>query len=122
MSVPTNDITQTGVAAWGTSAVRTYVPIGVGYALTWLAAIGIGLDPATQAGLINGLAALGGGAWYGLLRWAEPHLPAWARALLFLSTKMPTYAPAAAVAAPPRDLVDPATGETVRAYLVTDLH
>jgi hypothetical protein len=121
MSMPANDITQTGVAAWGTSVVRTYVPIGVGYALTWLAALGIGLDPDAQTGLINGLALIGGGAWYGLLRWAEPHLPKWARALLFLSTKMPTYAPKPALTAPPRDLVDPATGETVRAYLVTEL-
>lgn len=121
MSMPATDITQTGVAAWGTSAIRTYFPMGVGAFLTWLAAYGFGVDPETQSGLIYGLSGLGGALWYGLLRWAEPHLPKGVRALLFLSTKLPTYAPAAAVAAPPRELVDPDSGERVLAYLVTDV-
>ena len=121
MSMPASDITQTGVAAWGTSAIRTYFPIGVGAFLAWLAAYGIGVDPETQSGLIYGLSGLGGAVWYGLLRWVEPHLPKGVRALLFLSTKLPTYATAAAVAAPPRELVDPDSGQRVLAYLVTDL-
>jgi hypothetical protein len=121
MALPATDITQTGVAAWGTSAIRTYFPIGVGAFLTWLAAYGFGVDPETQAGLIYGLSGLGGALWYGLLRAVEPKLPAAVRALLFLSTKLPTYAPAPVVAAPPRELVDPDSGERVLAYLVTDM-
>jgi hypothetical protein len=122
MSVPATDITQTDLANLGLSLIRTYVPIGVGAVLTWLTARWFGVDPATQEALIYGLSGLGGAAWYGLLRLVEPHLPKWARLLVFWSAKMPTYASAEAVAAPPRDLVDPATGEAVRAYLVTDLH
>lgn len=121
MSMPATDITQTGVAAWGTSAIRTYFPIGVGAVLGYITANWFGIDPATQTGLTLGITGLGGAAWYGLLRWAEPKLPKAARALLFLSTKLPTYATAQAVAAPPRELVDPDSGQRVLAYLVTDL-
>jgi hypothetical protein len=121
MSTPTTDITQTDLANRGLSLIRTYAPIGVGYALTWLAAYGFGVDPVTQTALINGLAGLGGGIWFGLLRLVEPHLPKWVRLAVFWTAKMPTYASAEATAAPPRELVDPETGERVRAYLVTSL-
>jgi len=121
MSLPATDITQTDLANRGHSLVRTYVPIGVGYALTWLAAYGFGVDPDTQNALINGLATLGGALWYGLLRLVEPHLPTWVRIVVFWSAKMPTYASAEATAAPPRRLTDPETGEEVLAYLVTSL-
>lgn len=121
MTLPATDITQTGVAAWGTSVIRTWVPVGVGAALAWIAAKLFGVDPETQTNLITGITAFGGAAWYGLLRAVEPKLAPWARALLFLSTKLPTYAPAPVVAAPPRELVDPESGERVLAYLVTDM-
>jgi hypothetical protein len=121
MSTPASDITQTDLANRGLSLIRTYAPISIGAALTWLAAVGFGVDPATQEALIYGLSGLGGVVWYGLLRIVEPHLPKWVRVVVFWSLKMPTYASAEVTAAPPRDLVDPETGERVRAYLVTDL-
>lgn len=121
MALPATDITQTDLANRGLSLVRTYAPLGVGAVLTWLAARGFGVDPATQEALIYGLTGLGAAAWFGVLRMIEPHLPKWLRLLVFWSAKMPTYASAEATAAPPRDLVDPETGETVRAYLVTSL-
>lgn len=121
MALPANDITQTDLANRGLSLIRTYAPLGVGAVLTWLAARGFGVDPASQEALIYGLSAVGAAVWYGALRIVEPRLPKWLRLFVFWSAKMPTYASAEATAAPPRELVDPDSGERVLAYLVTDV-
>lgn len=54
------------------SLVRTAVPYGVGFVLTWLARDhGIVLDDGTSAQLSTGLAILAGTAYYALVRAAE---------------------------------------------------
>jgi len=120
MSTPT-DITRTDLADRGTSLIRTYVPIGVGAVLTWLAANWFGVDPETQTGLITAITALGSALWYGVLRWAEPHLPPWARALVFWSTRMPTYRTDPPPIIKPRNMIDPDTGQHVQVYVVTNV-
>ncbi len=114
------DITTTAPAGWVTSLIRTYVPIGVGAVLAWLLARGLGVDPESQTDLISGLTALGAVLWYGLLRWVEPHLPAWARAALFFSTKMPIYRPPTMPTVEARSMIDPDSGQLVEVYVVTD--
>lgn len=119
MSTPTDiDITSSRAGTWGTSMIRTHLPVAVGAGLTWLAARGLGVDPEAQTSLITGLSALGAVAWYGILRIVEPHLPAWARALVFGSTKSPLYA---SITVEPRSMVDPATGQPVQVYTITEL-
>jgi len=118
MSTPTDiDIPGSRAGAWGTSMIRTHLPVAVGAGLTWLAARGLGVDPEAQTALITGLSALGAVVWYGILRIVEPRLPTWARAILFGSTKAPTYT----LVAESRTLVDPDTNNLVQVYTVTDL-
>lgn len=114
------DITATAPASWGTSLIRTYVPIGVGAVLAWLLAQGFGVDAETQTSLISGLTALGAALWYGLLRLVEPHLPPWTRALLFFSTNMPVYNAPTLPMVEARNMIDPVSGELVEVYVVTD--
>jgi hypothetical protein len=112
------DIPGSRAGAWGTSMIRTHLPVAVGAGLTWLAARGLGVDPEAQTHLILGLSALGAVAWYGILRIVEPHLPAWARALAFGSTKTPLYAP---LVVESRAMIDPDTNHLIEVYTITDL-
>jgi hypothetical protein len=114
------DIPSSRAGAWGTSMIRTHLPIAVGAGLTWLAARGLGVDPEAQTHLILGLSALGAVAWYGILRIIEPHLPAWARFFLFGSTKSPLYPPAPLVVES-RAMIDPDTNHVIEVYTITDL-
>ncbi len=63
------------------SLIRTWAPIIIGGLVSWLATIGIDLDPDTQAGLIVALTGVIQAAYYALARWLEQRFP-WAGALL----------------------------------------
>lgn len=59
------------------SAIRTYVPIGVGLLLTWLASsLHIVIDPSSQAGLVALCAALLSAGYWSLVRLIERLVPA----------------------------------------------
>lgn len=58
-------------------AVRTYVPIAVGFLLTWLAtSLHVVVDPSSQAGLIGLCVALLSSGYYALARLLEKWQPA----------------------------------------------
>lgn len=72
------------------SLIRTWVPIGVGAALTWLASLlGVGLDANASAGFTAVVVALVSGAYYLLVRLAERRWP-WVGVLLG-TPRPPTY-------------------------------
>lgn len=73
-------------------AIRTYVPIGVGAALTWLITLGIELDSEPQTALITGITALCIAAYWALVTALAKRWP-WVGWLLG-SPKTPSYAPA----------------------------
>lgn len=92
------------------SLIRTYVPIGVGFFASWLAArTGIVIDESSQAGLILGFGGLLTAIYYGIIRWLEPRFPplGW---LLGLA-KAPGYAAGDPPAPSPGPLPD--TGHVV---------
>lgn len=52
--------------------IRTYVPIGVGLALTWLATeLGVVIDASASAAVTGLAVAVSSAAWYALGRWLE---------------------------------------------------
>ena len=63
------------------SLVRTYVPVGVGGALGWLASLGVNVDPDHEAGITGGLVGVGIATYYAAARAAEERWP-WAGSLL----------------------------------------
>lgn len=72
-----------------TSLIRTYVPIAVGAAITWLATKGLEVDENTKVQLVAGLTGLVSAAYYGLARFLEQK---WSVAGLLLgSRKTPKY-------------------------------
>jgi hypothetical protein len=76
------------------SLIRTYVPLAVGVLVSWLAARGLDLDPATSAGLIAGLTGLLAGVYYTVVRLAEAKWPF--LGLLLGHAAKPQYHPAKA--------------------------
>lgn len=59
-----------------TSLIRTYVPIGVGFALTWLASsLRIVVDPSSQAGLVALCVTVLSAGYYFLARVLERKFP-----------------------------------------------
>ncbi len=59
-----------------TSLVRTWVPVGVGVALSWLAAkYGIVVDDATKAQGMMFFTAFVTGIYYAAVRWLESKFP-----------------------------------------------
>jgi uncharacterized membrane protein (DUF441 family) len=81
------------------SLIRTWVPVGIGSALAWLATFGVDLDADTQAGLVVTLTAVVIAVYYAVVRKLEQRWPAIGRVLLGLgAAKTPVYAsPAATV-------------------------
>lgn len=76
------------------SNIRTYVPIGVGLLLTWLASsLHVVIDPSSQAGLVALCVAVLSGAYYTLARLIERKWPQ-TGVLLGVAAK-PTYKAAA---------------------------
>lgn len=60
-----------------TSLIRTYVPIGVGFVLTWVASsLRIVVDPSSQAGLVALCVAVLSAGYYFLARVLERKFPA----------------------------------------------
>lgn len=57
------------------SLIRTIVPIIVGAVLSWLALVGLDVDPAGSAGLSTFLTALLTGGYYALVRLVETRVP-----------------------------------------------
>lgn len=80
-----------------TSVVRTMVPIAWSQIVLWLLLAVPALEPLRELLLsqtdiiVNTVAVIAGGAWYALVRWLEPKLPAWLRVILMGSTKTPDY-------------------------------
>lgn len=71
------------------SLVRTYVPLGVGVLVTWLASYGIQIDSTATAALAAGVGAIVSAALYALIRAAERR---WPRLGALLGVpKAPTY-------------------------------
>lgn len=74
------------------SLIRTYVPVGVGAALTWLATtLGVGVGEEASTGLTVGVVALVTAVYYAAARWAEGRVP-WLGVLLG-SRRVPSYPP-----------------------------
>lgn len=77
---------------WGLSWIRTGVPILWGYFLTFLAtrapAIHELLGNPYILGAVVGAVTL---AWYALVRWLEPRLPAWLTRLVIGAATPPLY-------------------------------
>lgn len=71
------------------SLIRTWVPIGVGAALAWLATLGFDLSPETEGAAILALTALLQAAYYWFARWLEGKF-SWGSVLLGHSGA-PTY-------------------------------
>lgn len=64
------------------SLIRTWVPIGVGAVLTFLATrLGVVVDEETSTGLVVGATGVVSAAYYAAVRWAERRWP-WLGALL----------------------------------------
>lgn len=76
------------------SLIRTWVPIGVGAVAAWLLAHGLGMDAATQTGLIVGLTAALSGVYYAVVRAIEQKFP-WVGGVLLGHTAKPVYVPEA---------------------------
>lgn len=72
------------------SQIRTYVPIGVGALISYLATRGVELDDSTQANLVIVLTALATALYYTAARFIEMKWPKAGRWLLG-SQKKPQY-------------------------------
>lgn len=82
----------TSVRDWGLSWIRTGVPILWGYVLTFLATRVPDLyalldNPQLQAAVVGAVAL----AWYALMRWVEPRLPAWLTRIVLGANTAPWY-------------------------------
>jgi hypothetical protein len=78
------------------SLIRTYVPLGVGFVLTFLAqALGIVISDDTSALVTAFVAVVVSGVYYAAVRLLEARWPAIGRVLLALgvTAKQPTYVP-----------------------------
>lgn len=75
------------------SSIRTYVPIGIGLLLTWLASsLHLVIDPSSQAGLVALCVAVLTAAYWTLVRLIEKRFP---QAGIFLGVAArPLYLPA----------------------------
>lgn len=73
-----------------TSNIRTYVPIGAGFLISFLASKGVELDPDTRTLVTAAMTALAIGLYYSLARLIEMKWPSAGRWLLG-STKQPQY-------------------------------
>lgn len=83
------------ISNFAISLIRTYVPIGVGFVLTWLASsLRIVVDPSSQAGLVALCVTVLSAAYYFLARLLEKRFP-WLGVLLGAVAK-PTYVKPAA--------------------------
>lgn len=107
---------------WGLSWIRTGVPVAWGLLLTFLASRAPGIyelvnNPYT-AGLAVGLVTL---AWYSLVRWLEPRLPAWLTRIVIGANTMPQYVEGTVIQgtvqefvnAPPGDRLPPVDDQDV---------
>jgi hypothetical protein len=89
------------------SAIRTYVPIGVGLLLTWLAStLKVVIDPSSQAGLVAAATTLLIALYWALARLLEKLNPAFG--WLLGSPTQPVYAASGVgvITEPPADLAD----------------
>jgi len=68
------------------SLIRTWVPMGVGFAVTWLLSKGVAID---SAALELALVSILSGVYYALIRWLETRFP-WIGVLLGVK-KAPVY-------------------------------
>lgn len=80
---------------YGVSVIRTAVPAAWGYFLTWVAtqvpALADTLNDPSAVG-VSGFAVLVlTTAWYLLMRWLEPKLPAWLTVLVLGANARPSY-------------------------------
>lgn len=73
------------------SYVRTLVPVGVGFLVSWAALAGVEVDPGTQAMLISLITSVITGLYYVVFRWAEGRWPKLGWLLGY--PKVPTYPP-----------------------------
>ena len=63
------------INSYVTSLIRTYVPLGIGVLVTWLASLGIDIDSTASAALVAGIGAVVAAAWYALARLLEKRWP-----------------------------------------------
>lgn len=73
------------------SLVRTYVPIGVGVLVAWLAAKGVVVDADTSAALVLAIGGLASAAYYALARFLELKFPLLGGLLLGAPRSTPVY-------------------------------
>lgn len=80
------------ISDWGLSWIRTTVPVVWGFLLTFLATrlpdVYALMDNPAILAAVTGAAVL---AWYSLMRWLEPRLPAWLTRLVLGSNRQPSY-------------------------------
>ncbi len=93
-----------------TSLIRTWVPIGIGLAITWLSTkVGFVIDEQTKEQGIAFFIATAIGLYYSLIRWLETKVPQFG--WLLGVAKMPGYAPInEAPPAGPANEANPARG------------
>ena len=81
------------------SYLRTFVPIVWGYVVTFVLGHipaakslldGLGID-LTSPLVVGGVVSVVTAAWYALMRWLEPKLPAWLTRIVLGSNSTPTY-------------------------------
>lgn len=102
------------ISNYVTSLIRTYVPLGVGVLVSWLASLGITVSDSAQTALVAGLGALAAAVYYALVRLLENRWP-WFGRLLGKPTA-PKYidesgTPVPAPVTEPAPVADPAAKE-----------
>ena len=75
------------------SLIRTWVPIGIGVLVAWLAARGIILDAETSTALVDALGGVAAAVYYALARLLELKFPFLGGLLLGSPKSVPVYVP-----------------------------
>lgn len=88
--------------------LRTVVPLGWGFAASWLIGLGVpaGVLDAAHSVVISAGTAVLSTAWYAAWRWLQPRIPPWLVAVALGYPAAPTYASAASSS----DTPGPGTG------------
>lgn len=91
------------------SLIRTYVPLGVSFLVSWLLTLGIPVNDNEKALVISGFSSIIAAAYYAGARVLERRFP-WATVLLGSSVQPTNYAPAATDATATGAAPDPDPG------------
>ena len=85
------------MTGFGSSLIRTYVPMVVALLVGWLTSLGVDITDQQKAALVAGISTVAGALYYLLARLLEKQFP-WATVLLGSSVQPVAYQPAATAA------------------------